>query len=151
MSFEPSFAIASGAVDMASSNVEEHLLYGWFEGEYGDGRAYRWAGEHSAVMVRVEQVTSSAFLSYRTAPAPAGEASVSVRPADSRQAVWSTRLSGNDGGWHDDILPVRLEPGDYVVSFDAEATWSNPGMEHPGLPPENRSLSLALSRLSFGA
>jgi len=65
---------------MAWRDVEEHLLYGWFEEEHGDGEAYRWAGGHSAVMVRVTQVTDSAFLRYRMAPSPAGEVRLSIRP-----------------------------------------------------------------------
>jgi hypothetical protein len=75
---------------------------------------------------------------------------VTVGDLDGREPSWSTRLAGLDGDWHEAELPLRLAPGDYLVSFDAEATWSNPGQRDPKLWPENRSLGFALSSLSFG-
>jgi hypothetical protein len=74
---------------------------------------------------------------------------VSVRSVDSREAVWSTRLEWREEEWWRETLPLRLAAGDYVVSFDADATWSNPGQRDPAFPPENRSLGFALSSLSF--
>jgi hypothetical protein len=44
---------------------------------------------------------------------------------------------------------VQLGAGDYVVAFEAEATWSNPDQGEPQVPPDNRALGLAVSSLYF--
>jgi hypothetical protein len=63
--------------------------------------------------------------------------------------AWSTRIAWHDTEWHEDSLPLELAAGDYLVSFSAEAAWSNPAQRDPALWAENRSLGFALSSLSF--
>ncbi|MGD1059500.1 MAG: hypothetical protein ABR992_19045 [Solirubrobacteraceae bacterium] len=65
MSFEESYEIASGGLDMTSPDVEEQLLSGWFEAEQSTDRSYRWAGAHAAAVVRLAEEASSACLRYR--------------------------------------------------------------------------------------
>jgi GT2 family glycosyltransferase len=152
MSFAESWEIAAGGVDMAAEEtVEEHLLSGWFEGEQSAGRHYRWAGEHAEAIVRVEGSASGASLSYRFPPGPTGALSVSVRAVDAREGevAWSTRIAWREGEWHEQALDLRLGAGDYVVAFDAEATWSNQEGRDRKLPPENRELGFALSSFLF--
>ena len=150
MSVRESYEIASGGLDMAAPAVEEQLVSGWFEAEESAGCSYRWAVGHAAAVVRLAEDASSASLSYRFPPAPTGSLNISVRPVDSREVEWSTQIAWRAGEWHEATLPLRLTTGDYVVEFDAEATWSNPGRRDWDLPPENRSLGFALSSLSFG-
>jgi GT2 family glycosyltransferase len=150
MSFEESFEIAPGGLDMASPTAEEQLVNGWFEAERRAGRSYRWATGCAAVIVRLRESASSACLSYCFPPGPTGGLNVSVRPVDASQVVWSTRIAWREGEWHEERLRLRLAAGDYVVAFEAEATWSNPRQRDPALPPENRSFGFALYSLSFG-
>ena len=89
-------------------------------------------------------------MSYCLPPGPIGGLKVSVCPLEQSRAVWSTRIAWHDADWHASSFPLGLAAGDYVVSFDAEATWSNPGQEDPTFWAENRSLGFALSSLSFG-
>jgi hypothetical protein len=149
MSFEESYEIASGGLDMASPDVEEQLLSGWFEAEQSAELSYRWAAARAAAVVRLTEEASSAFLRYRFPPGPSGDVVVSVRPVDSRDAAWSTRLAWQEGEWQEEKLTVQLSAGDYVVAFEAEGTWSNPDQGEPQLPPENRALGFAVSSLSF--
>jgi hypothetical protein len=64
--------------------------------------------------------------------------------------MWSTLLEWREGEWQQETLPLCLPAGDYVVAFEAEDTWSNPGERDAALPPENRSLGFALSSLRIG-
>jgi GT2 family glycosyltransferase len=154
MSFEESWEIAAGGVDMAGrETVEEQLLSGWFEGEESAGRHYRWAGEHAEAIVRVEEGGASGVsMNYRFPPGPTGALDVSVRPVGTHEgeAAWSARIEWREGEWQEEFLELRLPAGDYVVAFDADATWSNPEGRESGLPPENRALGFALASLSFG-
>jgi GT2 family glycosyltransferase len=145
MSFEESYEIASGGLDMASPDVEEQLLSGWFEAEQSAERSYRWAAARAAAVVRLTEDASSAFLRYRFPPGPSGDVIVSVRPVDSQDVLWSTRLAWQE----EEQLALQLSAGDYVVAFEAEGTWSNPDQGEPRLPPENRALGFAVSSLSF--
>jgi GT2 family glycosyltransferase len=152
MAFEESWEIAAGGIDMAAAAAEEQLISDWFEGEQSAGRHYRWAGERAEAIVRVEQGgASGARLSYRFPPCPTGGLSVSVRAVDAREGevAWSTRIEWREGEWHEQDLDLRLGVGDYVVTFDADTTWSNPEGRDAKLPPENRALGFALSSLSF--
>jgi hypothetical protein len=149
MSFEESYDVISGDLDMASSAVEDQLLSGWFEAEESAGRSYRWATAQASVIVRLAEESSSATLSYRFPPGRTGGLSISARELDAAEPVCSTRLEWREGEWQEETLSLRLAPGDYVLAFEAEATWSNPGQGDPALPPENRSLGFALSSLSF--
>jgi len=149
MSFEESYEIATGGLDMASPDVQEQLLSGWFDAERSADRSYRWAGAHASVIVRLTTEASIARLRYRFPPSPIGGVSVCIRPVDSKVPVWSTRLEWREGEWQEEKLAVQLGAGDYVVAFEAEATWSNPDQGEPQLPPENRALGFAVSALSF--
>jgi GT2 family glycosyltransferase len=148
MSLEPSYDLPARGLDMASPAVEEQLVSGWFEPEQSDGRSYRWASGYAAAVVCVDANTGSASLSYRLPPVSSG-VKVTVCPVDQQTPVWSAGIAWQDGDWHEDSLPLQLSPGDYVVSFEAEEAWSNPGQRDPGLWAENRSLGFALSSLSF--
>jgi GT2 family glycosyltransferase len=152
MAFAESWEIAAGGIDMAAEAAEEQLISGWFEGEQSAGRHYRWAGERAEAIVRVgEGGASGASLSYRFPPGPTGGLGVSVRAVDAREgeAAWSSRIEWREGEWQEQILEMRLGAGDYVVTFDADKTWSNLEGRDGKLPPENRALGFALSSLSF--
>ena len=123
--------MASGALDMALPAVEEQLVSGWFEAERSADRSYRWAAGHAAAVVRLAESASRARVSYCLPPGPIGGLKISVCPLEQPQAVWSTRITWLDADWHDGSFPLRLAAGDYVVYFDAEATWSNPGAGRP--------------------
>lgn len=151
MSFEDSYEIASGGLDMASPDVEDQLLSGWFEAEADAGRRYRWAAAHAGASVRLAEPARSARLEFRFPPGPTGGAIISVRPVDSREVIWSTRLEWRAGDWEQERVALRLSPGEYVVTFDAEGLWSNPSQRDPELPPENRTLGFAVSSLAFGS
>jgi hypothetical protein len=131
--------------------IENRPLGGWFEAEESAGHSYRWATGKASVIVSLEEESGSATLSYRFPPGPTGGLSISARELDVAEPVWSTRLQWGEGDWQEQTLSLRMAPGDYVLSFEAEATWSNPGQRDPALPPENRSLGFALSSLRFAA
>jgi hypothetical protein len=150
MSFEESFQVAYGGLDMALSGVEEQLVSGWFEAEGNADRSYRWAGGHAAAVVRLAERASGARLSYCLPPGSIGGLKLTVCALQGAEPVWSTRVPWADADWHEQDFAMELAPGDYLVSFDTEASWSNPEGRDPKLWPENRSLGLALSSLSFG-
>lgn len=149
MSLDESYEIAVGGLDMAFPAVEEQLVSGWFEAEQSAGRSYRWATSHAAAVVRLLNSASSAKLSYRLPPGPIRGLHIAIRPVHSQGVVWATRIVWQDGDWHEVSFPLRLAAGDYVVSFNAESPWSNPGRRDPALWAENRSLGFALSSLTF--
>jgi hypothetical protein len=151
VSLHESYEVTPGGLDMASPAVEEQLVSGWFEAEQSAERSYRWGTGHAAALVRLKDGARSARLTYCLPPRPTGALTVSVCALDQRTAVWSTRIDWGDADWHEDTFPLHLTAGDYVVSFAAEATWSNPSGEDPALWAENRSLGFAVSSLSFGA
>ena len=147
MSFEDSYEIPAGGLDMASPAVERQLVCGWFQAEQGD-RSFRWADGHAAAVVRVGRGASSMRLTYRLPPGPIGSLRVSVWPLEQDRELWSTSIAWLDSGWHEESFPLQLAGGDYVVSFDVEAPWSPDGTD-PAFAGEHRSLGFALSSLSF--
>lgn len=149
MTFERSYEIDPGGLDMASPAAHEQLVSGWFEAEASTARTYRWAGGHAAAVVRLAESATNAHLSYCLPPGPVGGLQVTVCDLEDRRLVFSTRLAWLDADWHEEDLALRLAAGDYLVSFDAEATWSNPEGRDPSFWGENRSLGFALSSLSF--
>jgi GT2 family glycosyltransferase len=151
MSFEESYDVVSGGLDMASPMVEDQLLSGWYEAEQSARLSYRWASGQASVIVRLAAEASSARLSYRFPPGSTGGLSISAREVDSAEPVWSVRLAWRDGEWQEERLSLRLAAGDYVLAFATEMTWSNPDQADAALPPESRTLGFALSGLSFGA
>jgi hypothetical protein len=149
MSFEESFDVDAPEIDMASPGVEKQLVRGWFEGEASDERSYRWGGRHAAAVIRLRNGASNLHVSYCLPPATTGALMVTVQDLDKRKPRWSTRMGWEDASWHEATFPVRLAKGDYLITFEAEATWSNPDGLDPAFSPENRSLGFALSRLSL--
>ncbi len=149
MSFDEAYELAPGGIDMSTQSNQDQLVRGWFEREpIGEG-AYRWTGERAALLVRLPQGARAASLSYCLPPGPIGAVEVSVRALHRTRATWSTRIPWLDGDWHDARFPIRLPAGDYVVSFRADATWSNPEGGDPAFSAENRSLGIAVSSLLF--
>jgi GT2 family glycosyltransferase len=148
MSFDASYEIGAGGLDMSSPNVEAQLVQGWFEPEQSADRSYRWATGHAAAVVRLTESASSARLTYRLPPF-ASAVNVALYPLNQRAPIWSTRIAGQDTDWHEGHFPLQLAAGDYLAAFDAEAAWSNPEQRDPALPAENRSLGFGLSSLSF--
>src|SRR5439155_18751789 len=103
---------------------------------------------HAAVIVRLLEIATSGRLSYRFPPKSTGPVKVSVYPVrPSRSPLWSGVIAQHDHGWLEATLPLLLDAGDYLVAFDTERTWSNPGQRDPALPPDNRSLAFALASL----
>jgi GT2 family glycosyltransferase len=149
LSFMESFALVAGGLDMAGAGVEGQLVNGWYEAEDGPLGRYRWASGRAAAVVRVAEPVRAARLSYRLAPASIGSLHVALTPLDEPGEIWSSRLPWRDDQWHEDTLAAELAPGDYLLSLDTETTWSNPEGLDPMLGPENRSLGVALSLLSF--
>jgi GT2 family glycosyltransferase len=149
MSFDASYEIDPGGLDMASANVEEQLVQGWFEPEQSADHSYRWATRRAAALVRIAESTDCATLRYRLPPV-ASDVKLTVCTVDQQLPVWSTRIPWHDPDWHEDSFALDLAAGDYLVAFDSEAAWSNPNQRDPALWAENRSLGLALSSLSFG-
>jgi GT2 family glycosyltransferase len=150
VSFEQSYEIPHGGLDMASPEVEAQLVNGWFEAEESVDRSYRWAGEHAAVVVRLAESASNVCLDYCLPPGPTEGLNVSVCPLEGPQEMWSTHISWTAASWRRDSFPLRLAAGDYIVSFDADTTWSNPQGQDPVTLAENRSLGFALASMSFG-
>jgi len=151
MSFEESYDVVPGGLDMASPAVEDQLVSGWFEAEQSEGRSYRWATGSAAVFVRLAEPADRVELRYRFPPGPPGDATVSIRPVDSEDGACSLALAGQGTAWHESSFPLRLAAGDYVVAFEAETTWSNPGQRDPAFHPENRSFGIAVSSLLFAS
>jgi GT2 family glycosyltransferase len=150
MSFEASFEVPSGGLNMAFPEVEKQLVRGWYEPEQSaaSGYDYRWATGHAAAVVRLQENASRARLSYCLPPTPS-DVTLTLRRLAEQIPVWSKRVAWQDADWHEETFPLRLTAGDYFVSFDAQAAWSNPGQRDPALWAENRSLGFALSSLSF--
>jgi GT2 family glycosyltransferase len=149
MSFDDSWEMVAAGVDFSNGPADEQLLSGWFRPELIDRRAARWATGRAAAIVRVPDSTTSLSLSYRLPPGPIGGLKISVRRPVSWRVVWSMRLANQATKWRDESFPVRLQPGDYAVSFDAERTWTNPGGQDPAFVADDRCLGFALSSLRF--
>jgi GT2 family glycosyltransferase len=149
LSFEESYEVEPGGLDMAAAAVEEQLVSGWFEAEQSPERSYRWAGAHAGAVIRLEENASFARLSYRPPPRSTGGLTLTARRLGDTRKTWATRLLWRDADWHEESLPLELPAGDYLMSFDADSTWSNPDGADAGLWRENRALGFALSRMSF--
>ncbi len=149
MSFDESYELVPGGVDMGLQAIQDQLVSGWFEAELIGERTSRWTSGHAALLVRLPEGASGARLSYCLPPVTIGGVRISVRSLHRSRAVWSARIPWLDGGWHEDRFPLRLAAGDYVVSFDADATWSNPNRGDPSFSAESRSLGVAVSSIVF--
>jgi hypothetical protein len=150
LSFDDRCELASDGIDMADTSSDEHLVTGWFEREpLDEHREYRWASGNAAAMVRLPLGARGLSLSYCLPPAPTGGVEIAVRSMHRVRYAWRAHIRWKDGDWHESRFPVRLPPGDYVVSFKSDATWSNPEGGDPAFSPENRSLGIALAELRF--
>jgi GT2 family glycosyltransferase len=154
VSFSAAPRLPVGVLDMASPDVEGQLVSGWFEPEHDGARAYRWAGCAGNALVRLEELVRSIQIVYRLPPGPAGKLTVAMRSPDGDGASSTIELSSADadadaGGWREADVGLQLAPGEYVLSLEAEQTWSNPGGVDPTLWPENRTLGFALAAVRF--
>jgi GT2 family glycosyltransferase len=150
VSFEARLEIAPGGLSMDSPAVEEQLVYGWFEPEHELKGAYRWAGRRAAALVRLPKPARGARIRYRLPPVDTGGLELTVCSLEGG-ALLKRTMRRVDSSWQVDAFPLELAPGDYLVSLEADAVWSNPHGRDPGLWPENRSLGFAVSSLSFEA
>lgn len=149
MAFEESFETGSALLEMGSPAIESQLVRGWFEAEEGPEGAFRWASAHASAVVHLQDDATSLRIGYCLPPAPTRGVKVTIQTLHDSRPVWTTFIAWTDGAWHHDRFPLRLPASDYLVSFDAETTWSNPEGGDPAFVPENRSLALALSSMSF--
>ncbi|HEY4426827.1 MAG TPA: glycosyltransferase family 2 protein [Solirubrobacteraceae bacterium] len=149
LALEESLEITPGGLDMASQSAEGQLAGGWFEAEDGSAGRFRWGTGHAAALIRLVDGAAAASITYRLPPGSIGTLAIAVRSLDTRQAEWSTLIPWRDGDWHEESLPIGLSPGDYLVTFDSERTWSNPDGGDTTAPAENRGLGFALSDLRF--
>jgi hypothetical protein len=149
LSLEEAFAVVAGGLDMAGVESEQQLVRGWFEGEDGPAGRFRWGGGSAAALVSVLEPAHSMHVTYRLPPGSVGHVRIALSAPDRSTQTWSTNLAWRDSDWHDEAFDVELAPGDYVLTLDAETTWSNPNGDDRGLPPENRALGFALASLAF--
>ena len=143
------FHVRAGGLDMSWSDVGQQLVSGWYEAEQGPSGVFRWATGRAAAVVRLDVQAHSARLNYRLPAAAGGGVGVSVRPLGADDATWSARIERQDDDWHQGRFALSLAPGDYLVVFDADETWSNPDGRVLDAPLENRALGFALSEVSF--
>ncbi|HWF33200.1 MAG TPA: glycosyltransferase family 2 protein [Solirubrobacteraceae bacterium] len=151
LSFARSFDLPPGGLEMRSPGVEQQLVRGWFEPEESPDRSYRWACGNAAAVVRLDRAAHSGRLSYRLPPASIGGVRLTMKPLGEAHEAFATRLAWRDAEWREEAFALELDAGDYIVSFDTEAEWSNPVGSDAELWPEKRSLGLALSSLTFSS
>jgi GT2 family glycosyltransferase len=149
LDFEDSFEIAPGGVSMDAPGVEEQLVQGWFEAERSQERSYRWAGACAAAVVRLLVPAATARLSYRLPPVSIGGMRLAIAALGGSGEERSRRIEWRDAEWHEESFTCELPAGEYLVTFRAGATWSNPGGRDGALWAENRSLGFALASLTF--
>jgi GT2 family glycosyltransferase len=149
LTFSRSFDIPAGGLEMTSPGAESQLVRGWFEVEESPARRYRWATGRAAAVVRLSQPARSARLSYCLPPRSIGSLRISLSPLGGQDESFSQVLGWHDSNWHEQKLALELDAGDYMVSFETEATWSNQQGHDWELWGENRSLGFALSALTF--
>ena len=147
----PLAEIAAGGLDMAAPAVEEQLICGWYEGEAGEGRAFRWAARSASALVRAAQAASAARVVYRLPPSGQGGLRVRARALGTGEEDpgHTAELPRPEGEWHVAEVPLQLAAGDHVVTFAVDATWSNVGGRDPALWPENRELGFAIAELAL--
>jgi GT2 family glycosyltransferase len=149
ISLHERFDIAPDGVDMARPDVEEQLVSGWFGPEESAGHAYRWSSGHAAALVALAHNARTLRLRHRFAPVDTS-VQVTISRPDNPVPLWSTSLTWSDAGWQESDFQLDLGPGEYMLTVHAGSPWSNPGQRDPSLWPENRTLGLALSCLTFG-
>jgi GT2 family glycosyltransferase len=150
LSLAESFEIAEGGLEMGSREAEQQLVRGWYELERSPERSYRWAGDRAAAVVRLAAPARAAGLDYRLPPVANGGLTMTVAPLhEPRGEPFSIHVPWRDGEWREESFAVELPRGEHLVSFATERAWSNPEGRDPSLWPENRSLGLAISSLTF--
>jgi GT2 family glycosyltransferase len=150
LSLAESFQLAEGGLEMGSREAEQQLVGGWYELERSPERAYRWAGDRAAAVVRLAAPARAAGLGYRLPPVDNGGLTMTVAPLhEPRGEPFSIHVPWRDGEWREETFAVELPRGEHLVSFATERAWSNPERRDPSLWPENRSLGLAISSLTF--
>lgn len=150
LSLAESFEIVEGGLEMGSPEVEQQLVSGWYEPEQAPDRAYRWAGDGAAVVVRLAGPARAASLGYRLPPVANGGLTITVAPLrDPRAEPFSIHVPWRDGEWREESFATELPCGEHLVSFTTERGWSNPEGRDPSLWPENRTLGFAISSLTF--
>jgi GT2 family glycosyltransferase len=147
--FEPDLELPSDGLDLSAADAERQLAHGWFEPERSPEWSYRWSSEHASALVRLTRAATGARLRFRMAPGPGGPVAVSFTPLGSPRPVASWEIAWQQGDWREETFAVQLGPGDYRVDFDVGRTWSNPEGRQPELPPENRTLGVAVASLGF--
>jgi len=151
LSLARSFDPPPGGLDMAAAEADEQLVRGWFEAEDGPVGLYRWGSRNASALVRASGPVGSVTLNYCLPPGSIGSVRVGLTALGEPDEAWSAQLPWRDADWHSERFEVSLAPGDYVLSCQAQRTWSNPLGADAALVAENRSLGFALSSLSFGA
>ncbi len=149
MSFDAELALASDGLDLSLPGSERQLVRGWFELEQSPGGSYRWGSGRAAAVLRARDGASGVRLRYRMPPGPSGAVAVSFTTVGAREPAASLQIDWQPGEWREETFALSLEPGDYVVAFDTDETWSNLEQRDPALPPENRALGFALASLHF--
>jgi hypothetical protein len=136
---------ASSRIEMADSDSEEQLLYGWFPAEHADGRSYRWAAIQAAALIHLEAPVSRLRLDYAPVPVDVGGLDLQIRRVgspDPLATVWRAHLAWQYVVRSIENHPLALPAGDYEAVFSAPRGWSDP-------PRENRVLGFALSGMSL--
>jgi GT2 family glycosyltransferase len=136
---------ASERVAMGEPGAEGQLLHGWFPPERVDGRSYRWAAAHAALLVSLKRPARRLRLDYAHVPSDIGAVDLSIRRLDAGDplaTLWTTRLRWQYIARSIENHPVELPPGDYEVIFSAADAWLEP-------PLRVRALALALAEISF--
>jgi GT2 family glycosyltransferase len=149
LGFEHARELPPGGIMMSLPSASPQLVRGWYEPEAADDQTYRWSGRRAALLVRLPRGACAAQLNYRLPPGPIGGVTVAMTRLHHCRASSLTRIGWLDAHWHSDRIPLNLGPGDYLVCFDADSTWSNWNGHDPSCAPENRGLGIAVSTLSF--
>jgi hypothetical protein len=150
VSFHEGFDLPGEGLDMSGPEVGGQLVSGWYEAERAeDGRGYRWAGARAGAVIRLSRRTRALSVTYRLPPRSSGPLRLRARPLneDGSEAIVG-EIEWVDGEWHTDRLALDLAPGDHVLGFSADGTWSNPGGRDPALWPEGRELGFAIARVA---
>jgi hypothetical protein len=90
-------------------------------------------------------------LSYCLPPRSIGEVVLTLTELGGSHPAWTAALQWQDGDWHDEALALAVAPGDYLLAFEADRTWSNAGGRDGAVAPENRALGLGLSSATLVA
>jgi GT2 family glycosyltransferase len=137
-------------LDMSEPAAEPQLVRGWFELEQAPVGGYRWSSAHAAAILCARESAGGVQMRYRLPPGPSGPVRVTFTPLGPQATGASWQIAWrHDDDWQEETFAVQLAPGEYLVDFDTAEPWSNPRGAQAGLPPENRTLGLALAAIAF--